>query len=268
MNLRFFYVISNHLKSNNINIIYYYDPEYIKNVDELKRYVDDTTLKIVPLTDKPKNAIIIGNETGNTEQLKYKSDGNAPVLYQLWMADNINNFSHVNVDTYYPIFYSNILRILKLDKYSIDTSLYQKEDYLLGIYDKLDSKFKELDILIINSTPNSGQFDYNKEKMDAMCVRLFSKYKVAVTTYVNNTIPCTMTDGLKIQDIGAISTQAKYIIGVNSGVITSCFNLHTKENVKLWIFLSKSERCVFKHINNVVIESSERLDDIDSYIQL
>ena len=128
LNLKFFYEISNHLKNNNIIINYYYNSEYIKNVDELKRYVDDTTLKLVSLSDKPKNAIIIGNETDNMEPLKYKSNGNAPVLYQLWMGDNINNLSHVNVDTYYPMFYSNILRILKLDKYSIDKSLYQKED--------------------------------------------------------------------------------------------------------------------------------------------
>jgi hypothetical protein len=40
MNIKFFFNISKYLKKNNILIHYFYNAKYIKNVDELKRYVD------------------------------------------------------------------------------------------------------------------------------------------------------------------------------------------------------------------------------------
>ena len=54
LNLKFFYNISNILKDNNILINYYYDVNYIKNIDELKRYVnsDLNVVTLLPLDRK------------------------------------------------------------------------------------------------------------------------------------------------------------------------------------------------------------------------
>ena len=54
-------------------------------------------------------------------------------------------------------------------------------------------------------------------------------------------IECTMRDGLTMQDIGTISTHAKYIIAVHSGPIVPCYNSITKKNVKKWfVFCTNS----------------------------
>jgi hypothetical protein len=227
LNLKFFYNISEQLKANNIHINYYYDEKYITDVSELKRYVDTETLSLYTMAYKPADAI------------------------DIWMGDDIDNVSYKIFDTYYDMFYRKILKQIGLDELDIDTSLYQKEDNLIDIYSSLEEKFKNLDILIVNANPKSEQIEYDKTAMDAMCVRLAARYKIATTTFVNESIPCTFRSGLKIQDIGAISTHAKYIIAINTGPIVGCFNLYTKQHVKKWIILDKRPGIKFNMVNQV-----------------
>jgi len=252
LNLKFLYNISNHLKDKNIKINYYYDPTYIKNLDEVQRYVNPDIVTLLPLE----------------EQYRPPSTEHPENRHELWMRYDIDGISYKKFDTYYSAFYNKILNILGLQNLSIDTSIYQKEDYLLDIYEKLDSKYKDVDILIINGKPNSNQFDYDKEKMDAMCIRLAGKYKVATTILVNDTIPCTMSDGLKMQDIGAISTHAKYIIAVHTGPITTCCNSYTKASVKIWFVLCNQIDFIHEQINFKQIKDSNSLEQIDSQISI
>jgi len=245
LNLKFLYNISNELKKHNIKIKYYYDNVYNKNIDELQRYIDSDVVSMHALSKKPNDAI------------------------ELWMGNNIDNTPHYNYhdfDKYFNLFYKNILNILELNNLNINTSLYQKEDYLQDIYNNIDKKYHNLDILIINAEPKSIQLNYNISKMDAMCIKLANKYNVATTTYVNNSIKCTFSDDLKMQDIGAISTHAKYIIAVNSGPICACFNEATKNSVKKWIILEKKN---FKYddINYTLIKSMDELDRIEEYLK-
>jgi len=229
LNLKFFYNISPILKEKNIQINYYYESMYVPNVDELERYVNKDVMHLDILAKKPNDSI------------------------QLWMGNDINSIHYSAFDKYYDAFYKNIVNILGLD--NIDTSLFQKEDYLLDIYNKLDPKFKNVDILIVNAEPQSGQFDYDKNVLDTLCKNLALKYKVVTTTKVNDSnIPCTLEHGLKIQDIGAISTHANYVIAVFSGPITSMFNTHTKNHVKKWFILDKTDFSLgvnTVHINNI-----------------
>jgi len=243
LNLKFLRNISENLKDKNITIKYYYDPIYIKNPDELQRYVDSKVVTLKSINDKPANAV------------------------HLWMGDSnfVKNKSYTIINEYYKLFYEKILSILGIRQESINTSLFQKEDYLQDIYNKLDSKFHNLDILVINAEPNSGQLDYNKSKMDAACIKLASKYKIATTSPVNDSINCTFKDGLKLQDIGAISTHAKYIIGINSGPIVACFNTDTQKSVKKWILFDKTPMSNTE-INMVVLNSLDEIDNIEKYL--
>ena len=84
-------------------------------------------------------------------------------------------------------------------------------------------------------------------------------YKIATTTYVNSDIPCTFTEGLTIQDIGAISTCAKTIIAVLSGPITSCFNLLTINNVNT-IFILCNYGYNFNHEKIKIIDNIDKLN--------
>lgn len=229
-NLKFFYNISKILKEKNMIIYYYYDTNQIKNVVELERYVDKNTLKLLPLSETPNNSV------------------------ELWMGIDIDGTHHGDFDVYFRKFYSNILNKLNLNDGNIDVSLYQNEPYLLDIYNKLDDKYKNLDILMINAEPKSGQFDYNIDEFKTISKELSIKYKIATTTCVDDSIPCTMRDNLTIQDIGAISTHAKYIVAVFSGPLTSCFNYYSKAHVKKWIFLLRNPMNL-KEINNSIVNN-------------
>ena len=249
LNLKFFYNISDILKANNIQIRYYYDGGYIKNPNELERYVNKDVVTLDLLANMPANTI------------------------ELWMGNDIignqypsGKFHHGNVfNTYFNSYYKNILSILKLEDKKIDTSLFQNEPYLQDIYNKLDSKYHNIDILINNTQTASGQYVYDKQKMDTMCIRLANKYNVVVLDAVEGSdIKSTRKDGLSLQDIGAISTHAKYIISPNSGPLIPCFNLDTKNSVKKWIMIGGPNK--FKEISPIVIPSIDDLDSIDQYL--
>ena len=215
LNLKFFYNISEHLRKQNIKLHYYYNDKYIKNKDELERYVNKDTMVLHTIDEKPYNAI------------------------ELWLVNNNNSIlSAVSFDNYFEEMHKRLLNYMGIAHLGIDTSLYQKEEYLLKIYEKLPDKFKNAEILFINAAPQSAQFAYNKKRADAIAVELSKRYRIVTTSPVNDEIPCTFTDGLKLQDIGAVSTHAKYIIGVNSGPIIPCMNYYTKQSVKKWIFVS------------------------------
>lgn len=223
-NLKFLYKISSKLKEMGIHVRYLYDPNYIKNPDELRRYVDPAVVTLDTINRLTPGAI------------------------ELWMGNPINNLvitrntekNSIGLDVYFDMFYKNIVSHLGIDPASINTSLYQDEPYLQDIYAKLDPKFKDLYILIINAEPKSGQVVFHKKHFEEMCKRLAMKYRVAITSPIHgvDTIPCTMQDGLMLQDIGAISTHAKYIIAIHSGPLVPCFNAATKAHVRKWVLFA------------------------------
>ena len=216
LNLKFFYNISDHLRKYNITIHYYYNENYIKNRDELERYVNKDTMFLHTIDEKPERAI------------------------ELWLAHNqAGKKANASFDEYFEGVYKRLLNYMGIGHIGIETSLYQKEEYLLKIYDKLPDRFKNAEILFINAAPQSAQFAYNKKRADEIAVELSKQYRIVTTSPVNEQIPCTFTAGLKLQDIGAVSTHARYIIGVNSGPLIPCLNYYTKQSVKKWIFVSK-----------------------------
>lgn len=245
-NLKFLYNISNILKEKKIKVKYLYNPEHISRVEELKRYVDPEAVDLQPLEN-------------NTPP---------PGAIELWMSIPIEGLpNNDDFDLYFPKHYEMMLKKLGLSHSGIDTSLYQKEPYLEDIYQKLDSKFKDLDILIINAEPQSHQLVYHKVLFERMCVELSKKYKVAVTSPLknNDTIPCTFKDKLMLQDIAAISTHAKYIIGIHSGPVTACFTDATKKSVKKWILFADNK---VKHsqTNTVVLPNSYHYKMIEEFL--
>lgn len=227
------------MKAKNISVRYYYDTTYNKNKIELERYLHPNGVVTLHSTnEKPADAI------------------------GLWMGDTINGTSYITFDTFYRLLYQKILNILGIPNEGINISIYQPAPYLEDIYQKLDDKFKDLDILIINAKSNSLVMPLDKDKMNRMCDRLSKKYKVATTAKVNDSISCTMQDGLTLQDIGAISTHAKYIIAVHTGPLTACLTDATKNSVKKWIIFA-NDGTTFKEINNIVVGMDYDMDTIE-----
>ena len=68
-----------------------------------------------------------------------------------------------------------------------------------------------------------------------------------------------------MQDIGAISTHAKYIIGVHTGPVTACFNSTTHANVKKWILFADNNTTHESH-KIVVVKSKYDMNTIEKNI--
>ena len=222
-------------------IDYYYDMNYNRNKNEFDKYVNPDTLTLYPIENKPDNS------------------------YELWMGANINDVNHNSFDVYFDLFYKNILSILKIKDSSISTRLFQPEPYLETIYNNLSEPYKNIDILVINCEPQSGQFAYSKNEFDNMCIRLSKNYKIVTTDPVLDTITCTRRENLTMQDIGAISTKSKYVIAIHSGPLTTCFNESAEKYVKKW-FMFQININFNSHPNIIVFRNSDELHCIEKYL--
>lgn len=230
LNLKFLYNNAELLKANDIFIHYHYPAGNIGKVEELQRYVDGGCVEL-DASAAPPDAVVF------------------------WMKDPIDGLTvWDNFSAYYSLLYRNILQTLSLEDKGVDTSLFQKEEYLLDIYEGLDETYKNVDILILNAEPKSGQFAYNKAQMDALIREISQRFRVVTTTPVDPSIPCTMDGGLSLQDIGAVSTHAKYIFGVNSGPLIPCFNAAAQAHVKKWIILDNNPS-KFDGVSYIVLQS-------------
>ena len=228
-NLIFFNNIRHYIKKHNIQIYYYCQPHYI---EQLVEFITINNIVLFPISNKPDNSL------------------------QLWI-ENVNiehTFSHIkniSVDNCvcYNVFYKNFFNKV-LDKLKIHFSFkdfYYKDADLLTRYDKLQEKYKNIDILILNSQPFSQQYNYNKDEWDKYICELSKRYNIVTTTKVNNKIKCTTDDNLTIKTIAAISTKVPVIIAVNSGVVPGLLNYYTLTNVKQ--FYTFDNRCCYSYPN-------------------
>jgi hypothetical protein len=160
----------------------------------------------------------------------------------VWIGDTIFDtcwFTKANeygrkLNIYYVQFFNEVLQKLKLPL------IFEKLEYtdpdLLKRYENINKKFNkkydELDFLILNSTPRSGQYFKNYWEWNPLITELNKKYKIATTEKVQG-VNCTYDDMLTVKDIAAISTKAKKIIAVNSGVVPGLLNTYTLNMVEV-----------------------------------
>jgi hypothetical protein len=232
-NFILFYIIKPFIEQNNIKICYYAKKEYLP---QLKDFLCSKNFYLYDLENKP------------------------PTSIELWINNYLFNYRHdkqeipINFNLYYINFFNKVLQNLN---FGISISkFYYNDKNLINMYNNLNDKYKNVDILVINSTPLSGQFDYNKEQWDNYLVYLNSNFKIVTTTKVND-LTCTMDDNLFIKDIAAISTHVKVVIAINSGVLPSLLNMDTLQNVKhFYIF---DNRCYYSYPN---FENKNLITDI------
>jgi len=211
-----FYNIKNYIEENNITIHYYFYKEYYEQVSEF-------------------------NCSENIHLLEYKEgdEKSKDLGIRLWIANtnfNINFYNrgeNPNYDILYVNFFNEFLQKVNIP---ITLSKLEYEDTeLLTRYDnihlKYNSKYSNLDFLICNSTPRSGQYEKKEEDWNKLIHKLNKTYKIVTTEKVEG-VHCTCDDKLSIKDIAAISTKTKKIIIVNSGVIVGLFNTYTLNNVE------------------------------------
>jgi hypothetical protein len=204
INFIFFYKLKDYIESNNILIHYYCLKQYHKNLIEF---------------NCSKNISILG--------LDYDLDFVEidKIGYLLWQGHN-TPYQHVIEDKLCGMF--NIF----LQKYNIPISVnsfeYQDPD-LITRYNILNDIYKKLDILIINSSPLSGQYKYNKPEWDNFIINLHKKYSLATTQKVNDNI--LSLDNISVKDIAAMALHVKIIIAINTGPSIPLYNTDILNNV-------------------------------------
>ena len=210
-NMILFYNIKKYIEQNNIVIFYYCNPQYLEQLKEFK-YSEHIHLK--QLSEKPNNSIMLWIENKNIG---------------CTFSNNMDNENRINFNIFLKKFFNIFLQKINI-KYKLYNFFYIDND-LLDKYELLNNKYKNLDILILNSEPLSGQYNYNKGEWDNHIHYLQNKYNLVTTTKVDG-ILCTFDDHLTIKTIAAISTRVKVIIAINSGVIPGLFNYYTLTNIK------------------------------------
>jgi len=212
LNLKYFLYLSSILKEKNIKINYYYETKWPYNKPEtLLSYIDPDVVTIKPLTALPPHSI------------------------ELWQGNSIGRVNYLDSERYFDLFYKKILTHLHLEHVPVSTNIWLDEPFLHDVYDTLDTKFKNIDILILNTVGKSGQYS-NATSLNQLAVYLHNHFNIVTVENVGNGVKTA--NALSLKQIGAISTHAKYIISTLSGPQIPCFNKQTKEYVKKWFFIT------------------------------
>ena len=235
-NICYFNKISSYLKENNIIICYYLKEEYINQVLE---FLTTNCVILIPIENE--NEYNVG--------------------FQLWIGNqellfNINSEHNTySLNDFYVKFFNIFSGIIGVPIH-INELEYTDTD-LLRRYDLLDEKYKNIDILLVNSIPLSGQLDYDESKWNFLANILNKRYDVVTTKKVHG-IKCTLDDGLSVKNIGALSSHVKVIITVNTGVITGILNTYTINNARGIFVFDHGLYYSYKNFYNYSM-----IDDID-----
>lgn len=251
-NIIFFQLIKEYIINNKIQIYYFTKNEYIYQLNEFN---DDSNVRIFPLDKKPNNSIELWI---NNEYFNY--------TYTDFYNNNNKIKDRVNYNGYYLHFFNIVLHKLNFNT-SISSILYSGNDLLTRFTEKIPPEYKNFDILILNSQPFSGQYDYKKRIWDKYIQMLNSKFKILTTTKVHGVL-CTFDKRLTIKDIASLSTQAKVIIFINSGVFPGLLNIKTIQSVKQFYVFDK--KCYYSYPNfknkNCITEIS--FNELNYYVNL
>jgi hypothetical protein len=197
INFIFFYKIKDYIEENNIIIHYHCLEKYHNNLVEF---------------NCSKNIIIKDWEN---------------IGYVLWQETFPNPYDYIEgkLCRMFNIFLKNAAIPLLVNSFE-----YQDPE-LFTRYEKLDDKYKNIDILVINSTPLSGQYDYNKDIWDDFIIRLSQKFSVAATQKVNDNI-LSLHD-MSVKNIAALALKVKKIIAINTGPSIPLYNTDILNNVEV-----------------------------------
>lgn len=221
-----------YIESKNRFIHYYLKEDYIKQVHEFVK-----SPRIILKPDK-------------------HLQGNA---FNMWIGDRRFSFNYFNsrlIDEYKPYnkfyvrYHNECFKSLNIPV-EIDTIAYDDQS-LLERYNALHPMYKNIDVLLVNSIPQSGQFIYNYNHWLSLCkILLQNKINIVTTEKITN-VKCTRDRGLSVRDIAALSTNVKVIIAINSGVCPGLFNNYTLNRVSRFYIFDIYNFYSFKNFTRLV----------------
>ena len=243
-----FYNIKDYLETNNTTIYFYMRYEHIQQLNDFKPIKG---MQIFDISNKPKNSIELWDCNDYMFEPNSKKNNNSKI------------FSGLPQNVYYIKYFNKRLQDLHIPV-SLTKFCY-KDINILERYDNLNNKYKNLDILFINSDAMSGQYSYNKKNWDYAINVLNKTFKIVTTKKIDN-ILCTRDDNLLIKDIAAISTKVKVVISINTGVFTALLNEYTLKNVKKFYMFDNRTYWHYPNFENKKYLRDISWDDLNHYI--
>jgi hypothetical protein len=218
-NMIMFKNIYEYLENNNIYIHFYCTND---NVEQVKDFNNSNNVIVESIDKMPNNVKI----------------------YDLWIGCSdyeYNYYSNIETENGYDIFlckfFNNFLKLInipiQMDKFIyIDADLFTRCD---NINKTTNNKYMNIDFLINNGSPRSGQINYNINEWNTFILQLSKKYNIVTTQKVDG-IKCTRDDNLNVKDIAAIALNINNFICIESGVISALYNKYITENNKVVMY--------------------------------
>jgi hypothetical protein len=238
----FNFILFNHIKEyiekNNIFIEYHFEKQYHHQASEFNLSKNVSVLEYIPGDDNGFNLWI-----------------GAPEFEENWWH---NKEKYSGLDTFYVLFFNEFLQKQNLP-ISFEKLEYKDSDIQKRYEDidlKYNGKYSNLDFLIINSTPRSGQYVKDDTKWNDFISKMNSKYNIVTSEKVDG-VKCTCDDKLTVKDIQYISAHSKKIIVISSGVIPALFNTDTLNNVEIIYSFSHIDK-----YNHPKFVNKENIDDL------
>lgn len=228
-NLILFFHMKQYLEDHNITILYYAKTEYIH---QLNQFINSKNVILDSLSLKPDHSIHLW-----IDDAIFK-----PITFGEYMN---HGRGRVDYNRFYIAFFNHALKKINMDGFILHDIIYHDHE-LIERLDRISDKYKQFDILILNSQPFSGQYNYNKDRWNDHIQKMNTAFKIVTTTKVDGVL-CTFDDKLSVKDIAALSSRAKIVIAINSGVFPGLLNSYTISNVKhFYIF---DIRCFYSYPN-------------------
>jgi hypothetical protein len=244
------YNTKQYFESNNITVYFYIRNEHIEQMIDFKPI---NGMQICDISNKPHNSIELWDCNDYIFEPNLKKNTYSKI------------YSGLSQNSYYLNYFNIKLKNLNIPV-TINRFCYEDED-LFNRYDNLHEKYKNIDILIINSEPLSKQFEYNENNWNIGIQFLNKKYKIVTTKKVSENILCTRDDNLKIKDIGAISTKVKVVIAINTGPIVALYNKFTLMNVKKFYVFADNIYYSYPNFEMKKYLKDIPLNELDYYIK-
>lgn len=165
------------------------------------------------------------------------------------------------------IYYNNVFKKLSIPH--IMTEITYSDNELIDRYYRVMNSYsplKNTQILIINSEPMSGQYTYDIEEFNAYTKKLAEIFNVVVTRHIDTDIPCTVSYGLNIKDIAAISINVDVIIAINTGPFVGLLNTYTMNRVKQFYIFDEKEKYILPKFQMKEKITDIPIDELRHYI--
>lgn len=202
---------------------------------QIAKYIEDHNIHINYRCKNSHHANLhMFNSSNNIHILPYSNIG-----YLLWQGNEpLSSGNYVE-----DILCNMFNKFLKIHNIPIILNKFEYKDSVLLIKN-IDIPPLNIDTLIINSTPTSGQFIHDKNELNNFIIELSKTRNVAVTEYLNESIPSLHNKS--VRTIAAIAKTVKTIIAINTGPSLGLYNSDILNTVNNVYILDTTDHYLFK----------------------